>query len=328
MRTQNPLGDAPRREPPLVSVIVPARNAAAFLPDAIASVQAQTISNIEILVVDDASSDGTWPLLLKAAALDARVRPIRRPARGGAGAARNAAIRRAQGRWIALLDADDLWLPQRLERLVPLAEEFQADLLADDLLLRDFETGEDLGVLFGPGASDGNALGLSDLLARDMPDAPEDAPGAIGYAQPLIRRDFLSRHRIGYDTNLSASEDLVFLFACVAAGAHFRLVDEALYVYRLRRASVSRRPGVAQAQADANRRMTRIAAAARQGGAMALLERRQRLLDSALVADAAASGNWLHALSRARWADPRSLATDLRVVAGAARRRIAPDAEA
>jgi glycosyltransferase involved in cell wall biosynthesis len=134
---------------PRVSVVIPTRDSIGFLPEAIATAQAQTLRDIEILVVDDGSVDATWALLLGAAASDPRVRPLRRAAPGGVSAARNAGLAEARGDWIALLDADDLWLPDRLERLVALAETLEADLLADDLLLRDFETGASLGRMFG-----------------------------------------------------------------------------------------------------------------------------------------------------------------------------------
>jgi len=305
---------------PIVSVVVPAFNAAGFVRDALASAAGQTLRGIEIIAVDDGSRDATWEVLARAAAEDPRIRPIRRARAGGAGAARNAAFAAAQGRWLALLDADDLWLPERLARLVAEAEETGADLVADDLLLRDFDGGADLGTHFG-----GRGAGwitTAELLRRDMPDAPPGPPGAIGYAQPLVRRDFVRRHGIAYDETLGSSEDLAFLFACLIAGGRFRLSAEALYVYRLRPHSVSHRAGVARAQAAANRAMARLAAGRAEPEVERLLARRQDLLDGGAVAEAAQAGAWLAALTRARWHHPGRLARDLRVVAGAARRHL------
>lgn len=102
---------------PLVSVIIPAYNAAGHLRSTIESVLAQTYSTFEVIVVDDGSSDDTFQVAQSAAAMDARVRVIRQ-ANGGVGAARNAGIRAAHGRYIAPLDADDLWAPAKLERQV------------------------------------------------------------------------------------------------------------------------------------------------------------------------------------------------------------------
>lgn len=306
---------------PLVSVVVPAFNAAGFLRDALASAAAQTLRAIEIVVVDDGSADATWALIDAAAAADPRIVARRHNRAGGAGAARNTAFAAARGRWLALLDADDLWLPDRLARLVGEAEASGADLLADDLLLRDFATGADLGTHFGGQGS--GWITAEELLRRDMPDAPAGSPGAIGYAQPLIRRDFVRAHRLAYDVSLASSEDLAFLFACLLDGARFRLSPAALYIYRVRPQSVSNRAGVTRAQTAANRAMARLAAGGRATPeVLRLLARRQDLLDGAVIAEAARAGAWLEALTGARWHRPARLARDLRVVAGAARRRL------
>ena len=93
-----------------VSVVIPAYNAAAFITRCLQSVFAQTLKPEEVIVVDDGSTDNTAAL---AAELGAKV--ISQP-NGGIAAARNAGIRNACGDWIALLDADDLWAPTKLER--------------------------------------------------------------------------------------------------------------------------------------------------------------------------------------------------------------------
>lgn len=104
---------------PLVSVIVPFRNAAATLPQTLASLSGQTIPDWEALLVDDASADDSAALAAVAARTDARIRLLRHGDRQGAAAARNTAIRASRGRFIAFLDADDLWLPHKLERQIP-----------------------------------------------------------------------------------------------------------------------------------------------------------------------------------------------------------------
>ncbi len=105
------------REQPLVSVILPAYNAERFIERARASVRARTDRNLEVMVVDDGSQDRTAPLVEAAAGRDARITLLRQPNRGVA-AARNRAIAEANGTFIAPLDADDLWAPQKLERQV------------------------------------------------------------------------------------------------------------------------------------------------------------------------------------------------------------------
>jgi glycosyltransferase involved in cell wall biosynthesis len=94
---------------------MPARNAARFVAAAIESALAQTYTNFELLVVDDASTDETADIVASYAAKDARIRLFRRTESGGGGAARNMIMREARGEWIAVLDADDLWRPRRLE---------------------------------------------------------------------------------------------------------------------------------------------------------------------------------------------------------------------
>ena len=99
---------------PLVSVITPVYNAARWLPETLASVQAQTLIDWEHLLVDDGSTDESVIIAERAAKEDSRVRLLRMPANGGPAAARNFALQNARGRFIAFLDADDLWLPEKL----------------------------------------------------------------------------------------------------------------------------------------------------------------------------------------------------------------------
>lgn len=100
----------------LVSVVMPARNAARTIESAIASVRAQTDPRWELIVVDDGSTDGTATLVERLAAEDPRIRLLRNAVAAGPGPARNRAIGDARGRWLAFLDSDDLWDPAKLER--------------------------------------------------------------------------------------------------------------------------------------------------------------------------------------------------------------------
>lgn len=104
--------------PPAISVILPAYRAAATLAEAVASVQAQSRTDWELIIVNDASSDETGEVAERLAAADPRIRIFHLTQNAGAAVARNTAIRAALGRYIAFLDADDLWLPQKLERQI------------------------------------------------------------------------------------------------------------------------------------------------------------------------------------------------------------------
>lgn len=99
-----------------ISVVIPAHNREQTLGYCVDSVIAQTYQPIEILVVDDCSSDRTAEIAISYA--DPRVKVLRLPCKSGAQAARNAGIRAARGEWIAFLDSDDEWLPEKLARQV------------------------------------------------------------------------------------------------------------------------------------------------------------------------------------------------------------------
>ena len=106
---------------PLVSVIVPAYNRADCVENAVSSILAQTYSNLEIIVVDDGSTDGTLQILERLSQQERRVRFIRQPRNQGAQAARNAGINASNGTWIAFLDSDDTWVGNSLEARLEVA---------------------------------------------------------------------------------------------------------------------------------------------------------------------------------------------------------------
>ncbi len=116
-----PLPPPPEPDGILVSVVVPAYNAEPWLAETLRSACSQSLENIEILVVDDGSTDGTAAIAETFSSRDPRVRLIRRE-NGGVGAARNTGIREARGRYIAPLDADDLWHPDKLRLQVECME--------------------------------------------------------------------------------------------------------------------------------------------------------------------------------------------------------------
>jgi glycosyltransferase involved in cell wall biosynthesis len=123
---------------PLISVIIPAHQAAAFLRDAIESVLTQDYRPLEVIVADDGSTDGTRDI---ARSYGPPVSVLEQPHRG-AGAARNLAISHAAGRFLAFLDADDLWLPGKLSmQMRALASDPSLDLVFGHVM--EFRAGQE-----------------------------------------------------------------------------------------------------------------------------------------------------------------------------------------
>ena len=106
----------------MVSIMMPAHNSASFIKASIESVQAQTYCEWELLVVDDCSTDDTAAIAKSMAAQDQRIRVFVNEQNSGAAFSRNRALREAKGDWIAFLDSDDLWEPEKLTRQVAFME--------------------------------------------------------------------------------------------------------------------------------------------------------------------------------------------------------------
>lgn len=132
----------------LVSIITPTYNCGRFIAETICSVQAQTYQNWEMIIVDDCSADNTKEIVEQFSANDSRIRYHCLERNSGAAVARNTALRMANGRWIAFLDSDDLWLPEKLEH--------QLRFMVDNGYSFSYheyseisESGQDLGVHVG-----------------------------------------------------------------------------------------------------------------------------------------------------------------------------------
>jgi glycosyltransferase involved in cell wall biosynthesis len=228
-----------------VSVIIPALNAAAFIGGAVGSVLAQSLSDLEVIVVDDGSTDETAAIVEGFMAGDARVRLIRHEAPRGVSAARNAALRAAVGDWIALLDADDEFAPTRLERLVAEAEARGLDGLADNLQLVDYATKRPLGLAFPQvWMTTGEALTLRGLLDKDTPGNHNFR--ALGFMKPILRRERLDRANILYAEDIAFSEDFLLYARFVMAGFRLGLTPEPLYAYAVRQGSATHRSTLEQ----------------------------------------------------------------------------------
>ncbi|MEM1428903.1 MAG: glycosyltransferase family A protein [Pseudomonadota bacterium] len=263
-----------RKTEPLVSVLISNYNGARFLGAALESVLAQSHRVLDVIVVDDASTDGSRALLQEMAATDPRLTPIATSRNAGPAAARNVAIDAARGDWLAIVDADDLIHPERIARLLSAARATGADLIADDL------------VQFGDPATAGQTLltshkvrgapriGADDLLRSDVAGM---GPASLGYLKPLIRRDALAALR--YDESLRIGEDFDLYLRLLLRGTKFHVVPDPTYLYRRHPGSISHRLSVAALETllQAHDRAARTACPQAEAVRAALSSRRDRL---------------------------------------------------
>ncbi|MCL6576831.1 glycosyltransferase family 2 protein [Kyrpidia sp.] len=212
---------------PLVSVIIPTYNVGRYIEGALRSALGQTLGNLEVLVVDDASTDDTVARV-KAQA-DSRVRLFVNEGNKGPSFSRNRAIAESRGEWIAVLDGDDWWAEDRLERLYETAVREKADLICDDLYF----------------IQDGAELPWTTLF-RERGMRPTEgwvAPAQfvrwdLGLVKPLMHRQRLLESGVRYPEALRFGEDFVFLFTWLRRGASMWLAPKAYYYYRNRRESL------------------------------------------------------------------------------------------
>ena len=198
---------------PLVSVIIPTYNRADLVQQAVASVKAQTYRDFEIVVVDDGGTDGTYETL----AAGRELRVLRHPGRRGVAAARNLGAAAARGEWLAFLDSDDLWLPDKLARQI-LWLEGSPELL----ICQTEETWVRRGVRVNKPAGHRKLAGRIFLpsLGRCM-----ISPSAV-----MLHRRLLEDHG-GFDATLPAAEDYD-LWLRLTWRYEVGLVDEPLVIKR------------------------------------------------------------------------------------------------
>jgi succinoglycan biosynthesis protein ExoO len=240
---------------PDITVMIPVHNRADLIGRAIESVQSQTMTSWELVIVDDGSTDATRAVAQRYAATDPRVRVFVNERNVGVSEARNCALRYATGRFVTPLDSDDWFHPQRLERLVRMADLYGAQLLSDDLLVvRDGEERPEatLSGLCHETLSGAQSIDMAGLVRR----LGFERDGiALGLTKPIIERQFLIDHRIRYDSSVEIGEDFWLLADCVAAGARFVLVADALYYYRVHAQQTTKTSNSASGVSSARRRL-------------------------------------------------------------------------
>jgi succinoglycan biosynthesis protein ExoO len=220
-----------------VSVIIPARNAAPWISNAIYSAATQTLAAGEIIVIDNASTDDTCTVVHQLQMTTPGLILVRNQRDLGVGASRNIGIGRATGDWIAFLDADDWFAPTRLSRLTELGERTGASIVADNQFFTLGPDGPSLRTLI---ATNGGRLEMIDLESFLRHDRFV-AIGNFGLLKPIFRREFLQAVGIRYDEDpvIKIGEDSLFYISCLITGARMLLTDEALYFYRRHSASLT-----------------------------------------------------------------------------------------
>jgi glycosyltransferase involved in cell wall biosynthesis len=210
---------------PLISVIMPVYNSVKFLPEAVESLLAQTLSDFELIVIDDGSTDGSAALLESFCQKDTRLIVQRHPHNQGITAARNTGLAQAHGKYIAFMDSDDISLPERFEKQVAFLENHpEIDILGSSVVLID-ERGQKIGALSAP---------LDDLAIHWA------GFFSASFLHPtiMLRHSILMQHAIHYRVARDQSEDYDFFSQLLeyACGANY---PEPLYVYRVHSASMT-----------------------------------------------------------------------------------------
>jgi len=229
---------------PEVTVIIPTYNSEQYIAQALESVFTQTYGNLEVILIDDASHDLT--VEIAHSFQDRRLKIFSNNQNRGVSYGRNFGIRQAQGKWIALLDSDDWYAPQRLEKLIDLGETQDADLVADDLLLINDDQTEHWSTLLAECPQMEFSLitlidGVKFVTSDRLPSINAKRIWSLGYTKPLIRREFLLKHQLWYDENLQVGEDFSLYLECLRQQAKFYLLAEPYYYYRTRTTSLSTR---------------------------------------------------------------------------------------
>lgn len=201
---------------PLVSVIMPAYNAEEFIEEAISSVQAQEVSDWELIVIDDGSQDGTQKIVEQFMQKDSRIRLIVNEANMGVGKSRNRGLDMCRGEYVALLDSDDYWKPQMLTKMIACAQCTNADIIYCSYAIVD-EKGKKL---------------CNDFIVPEETNFRQSMiRSVITCSTVLITKKIAENHRFPTDIY---HEDIALWFQLLRDGVAARGVTDILAAYRQR----------------------------------------------------------------------------------------------
>lgn len=205
----------------LISIIMAAYNAEKTIEESIRSVRNQTYSNFELLVVDDCSTDRTAEKVNSIALLDSRVRLISNPRNSGVSYTRKHGLEEAKGDWIAVLDSDDDWKPEKLEKQVALQRQTGADLLYTGSAFMDSEGDSISWRLHVPAE-----VTYRQLLKQNI----------LSNSSALVRKKLYVKY---YAVGDGMHEDFAIWLMMLRDGKKACGIDEPLLIYRVAKSSKS-----------------------------------------------------------------------------------------
>jgi succinoglycan biosynthesis protein ExoO len=222
------------------SVLIPAYNVSGIIERALRSAAAQTLPPLEILVIDDCSTDNTVEVVRALGREIPSLRLLSTSANSGPSAARNVGLRAAKADWIALLDADDAWKPGRLKRLSEVASATSADFVADDLVMWDAVADAQFKPSYFELPESQKQITLVDMFSAD--DNFNFSKASFTLMKPIFRRKFLTEHKLEYNEDMKVGEDFTFYIESLFNGAKVILINEAYYIYSMPSAPSGRSP--------------------------------------------------------------------------------------
>ena len=221
-----------------VSVVIPSYNSSSYILNAIQSVLNQTYDNLEVIVADDASTDDTREVVQNIG--DPRVKLIERRVNGGAAAARNSAIRSATGRYIAFLDSDDCWLPNKLSVQIDKMQEEAASFSCTRFIIKGTSIYSANDIM---SVADFNSM----TQTVEMADWDHQTVRAVDYvigACQMIRRRALQEVGLFDEHIFYGPEDIDMCLRLRQAGWQVVYHPEAVVVHNERRLTQSLRSGL------------------------------------------------------------------------------------
>jgi succinoglycan biosynthesis protein ExoO len=227
-------------QPPEVSVIIAAYNVQNYIERTVQSALDQQDVTVEIIVVDDASTDDTAKIVSHID--DPRVKLLRRTQNGGPSLARNEALAVAKSPWIAILDGDDVFMPDRLKRCLHRAEAAAADIVVDNLEIYREEDGARIPMFRDKDFGSKPSLDLATFIKGNMSFLGSTS---LGYVKPIFSAEFLKNNNLRYDPGIRIGEDYMLLAEALALGARCVIEGTPGYVYTVRKGSISHRLSVA-----------------------------------------------------------------------------------